>query len=114
MGVPRQQRITREREFALNRRSRNQADCGYFALRVNRRNVEEPPRFAVIASRKVGNAVARNRGKRRLRELFMQHQATLPAGADLVAVLRKSAPDAAFGELERRFLKGLERLRHGL
>jgi ribonuclease P protein component len=51
----------------------------------------ESTRLGLSISRKVGNAVVRNRWKRRIREVFRQCFAELPDGVDLVIRPRKGA-----------------------
>jgi ribonuclease P protein component len=46
------------------------------------------PRIGLSVSRKVGNAVRRNRWKRLLRDAFRLTQLELPAGVDLVTIPR--------------------------
>ena len=47
-------------------------------------------RLGTVASRKVGNSVARSRAKRRLRELFRLMQHELEGDCDVVLVARRS------------------------
>lgn len=54
-------------------------------------------------SRKFGGAVARNRMKRRLREIFRNHRAMLPAGLDVVVNVRQGAGAKPFATIEREF-----------
>ncbi len=70
-------------------------------------------RFGMAVSRKVGNAVVRNRVKRRLREVFRHNQDELPGAWDVVFIARGSAAGADLPALERDVLKALRRIGGG-
>lgn len=55
-------------------------------------------RFGIIASKKVGGAVERNRIRRRLREILRREE-TKP-GADVIFIARQPAQAAPFAALE--------------
>lgn len=59
------------------------------SLHHRRRDDDGPARAAVVAGRRLGNAVHRNRAKRRLRAAL--RDVTLPAGTDVVVVARAAA-----------------------
>lgn len=68
-------------------------------------------RVCVIASTAaVGNAVRRNRAKRRLRELFRLHQADVPRDCDLLLIARRAATEWTMPELEASFRDVCRRL----
>lgn len=74
----------------------------------------EPARLGVVASRKVGGAVQRNRAKRLVREAFRLAPSLFPAGVDVVVVVRASedwAPGrrAATRTPQRRAAPSLDR-----
>ncbi|MGC8894594.1 MAG: ribonuclease P protein component [candidate division WOR-3 bacterium] len=66
-------------------------------------------RAAFSARKTLGNAVARNRAKRRLREFFRHKRTELPLGWYLF-VAREGAVDGDFSEMCRGLLKELSRL----
>ena len=57
------------------------------------------PRIGLTVSRKVGNAVVRNRVKRRLREWFRRSRASIPPRSETVVIARASAARASYQEL---------------
>ena len=75
--------------------------AGSFMLQARFRADDQPPRVGYTASKKIGNAVARNRAKRRLRAAV--HEALRPlaqVGWDYVLVARPQATIARpFAEL---------------
>ena len=66
-------------------------------------------RFGIIATKRVGNAVKRNRAKRLLRELFRIHHCTLVVPCDLVIISRSSLLHAQYSDLESSFITALNK-----
>jgi ribonuclease P protein component len=65
-------------------------------------------RIGIAASAKMGNAVARNRAKRLVRELFRAHVPSKPI--DLVFVPRREMIRAAWPDLEADYCAALHRI----
>ena len=65
------------------------------------------PRIGISVSRRVGDAVTRNRVKRRIRELFRRKRPS--QAVEVVVNARPSAGSAAFCELERDYADCLRR-----
>jgi ribonuclease P protein component len=107
--------VKRNRDFRAARELGRRADCGAFQLIWRVRPAPDdtaPTRVGVVASKAVvGNAaVLRNRARRRLREIFRQHQHLVPAGLDLVLTARPAILRLSYGEVEQRFVAACRKL----
>jgi len=69
----------------------------------------DAPRLGIAASRKIGNAVMRNRAKRRVRELFRSNKPL--KSIYIVFVLRRELVSAAWSDLEADYRAALQRLK---
>ncbi len=62
-------------------------------------------RFGLIATKRVGCAVERNRARRRVRELIRAHGDPVGKGLYVVVILRKGVCTANHEELEKDYIK---------
>ncbi len=96
--MQRERRLRKSADFAAARaEGRSWADR-LLVVSV-RPNGSETTRFGFSVSKRLGNAVIRNRIKRRLREIARAAQ--VEEGFDVVIIARKDAADADFASLER-------------
>jgi len=73
-------------------------------------------RLGIVASRRMEGAVARNRAKRRIREVFRQRDQSARAtdgrrALDLVVIARRESATAPFAEVEKELVTAIGRLR---
>ncbi|WP_436525093.1 ribonuclease P protein component [Actinoplanes sp. HUAS TT8] len=95
------QRLRRSAEFAAAIRGGRRAGRGTLVVHLL---IEEPAhatmaRAGFVVSKAVGNAVVRNKVKRRLRDLVRPLLADLPPGASLVVRALPPAAQAGFTDL---------------
>lgn len=112
MRLRSRQHLRRQSDFAAIRKEGRRQFGAAFVFSFRPRPETETcdlPRFAVVASRRVGSATERNRLKRRLREIFRESQHRIPANTDIVVTFRQGASKFSFAELERHFAAALKR-----
>ena len=108
-------RLRSRGEFQAVQQRGRRVSARYVTL-IGRPNDRGADRLGIIASRKVGSAVVRNRAKRRVREIFRH---TEPDGAmtagrqpfDVVVIVRRELVDAPFAALSADVHGALRKLR---
>ncbi|MGI9401139.1 MAG: ribonuclease P protein component [Rhizobiaceae bacterium] len=110
--IPHPDRLRKRSEYLSMRGARRFHSSG-FTLQARRREANETTnsafRFGYTVTRKTGNAVQRNRIRRRLKEV-VRHIAGEHASSDhdYVIVARAGALTMPFGELTRELTRGLD------
>jgi len=109
MGLPVSKRLRSSAEFARVRSKGTSYPARFVVLNVL--NLDEEPqlptRCGFITTKKIGNAVQRNRVRRQLREII--RQTPLKEGCWLVTIARWRAVDATFAELKQDWRRAAKR-----
>src|SRR5262245_61778562 len=111
LGLGRANRLKQGRDFSRVRQQGERLATGCVLANWQQLPPGSASRVGIITSAKLGNAVARNRARRLLRETFRLHQQNLAQPVDLVLVARRSIVGKDFAEVQRDFLTTLRRAR---
>ena len=102
--LPARDRVRLAHDFKTAFRSGNRAGSRVLVVHAAAADTEShAARVGFVVSKAVGNAVVRNRTKRRLREIARRHLPQLPPGLYVVRAL-PAAAGADFATLEQAFL----------
>ena len=104
LRFPRSRRLTCAVEFERVRKEGGVARGQFLSLGVLALG-GETVRAGFVTSRRVGGAVARNRIRRRLREIFRRHQHDIIGGAWIVTIASPRAAEATYHALEDEWLR---------
>ncbi len=110
-SLPRNQRIQKRRDF-LRAYEEGLKSFGRYVVLFTLPNELGHPRVGVTVTRKLGRAVARNRAKRWVREIFRRNRARIGAdetSLDLVVNVKPSAADATYLEFAADFERALRK-----
>lgn len=110
-GLPRSGRIQKRADFLLTYENGAKTH-GRFVVVFVCGNARDQSRLGVTVTRKLGKAVARNKAKRWVREVYRRCRlGPLPAGKqiDIVVNVKPSAVDVPFREFAADLVRVLER-----
>ena len=97
------QRVRRKAQFQQVFDAGLRVPSKYFTLIVAKGS-GAVPRLGIVASRKIGDAVRRNRAKRLIREVFRLNQPLQGgSGVDLVIIPRRELLGASLTEIDKDF-----------
>lgn len=103
-------RLTQRAEFLRAAAAGKKAAVGGVVLQALIRDDQAPVRLGFTVTKKVGNAVIRNRTRRRLKEAARLVLADTPVrGADLVLIGRDSTRERNFESLQNDIKRALDR-----
>ena len=101
---PKTARLRKRPQFLKLSRTGSKCQSAHFVV-ISKSNDAIESRLGITVSAKVGNSVARNRIKRRVREFFRRRRADLPKATDFLIIARSDAATLAgeriASELER-------------
>jgi ribonuclease P protein component len=98
------ERIRKKKEFSVLYKKGCRYKSKYFSL-IGLSNALTYSRVGVVASRKVGDAVARNKAKRWMRELFRRNKDLFPQPVDVLIVATAAMKEASWAELREDYLQ---------
>jgi ribonuclease P protein component len=93
--------MRRQSEFLLVRRNGKSCAGRYLVLACLQDKSVPDFKFGFVTSRRVGNAVARNLVRRRLRSIVQREGEGIEQGHYMVMIARKGAAEASFDALRR-------------
>lgn len=96
-----------DRVFEKNRRIKS---TNFQFLIHFRKNLIEP-KFGIIVSSKIGNAVVRNKTKRRLREIIKANITKFPINAEYILITYPQIAKIEFSPLKTEVEKALETIK---
>ncbi len=105
MRLPSSLHLKESRDFArIKEKGRSQAGR-FFVLALLRDETLADFRFGLVTSKRLGNAVVRNRVRRQLREIIRAHRAEIAPGWQFVTIARWRSADAPFAEMEQDWVR---------
>jgi ribonuclease P protein component len=97
-------RINKGKEYGYIYKNGKRITGKYIIVFIKENNLDHN-RFGIVTSKKIGNAVTRNRAKRQLREVIRKNIQIIRPGYNLVIIARFNMKESSFDLIEKDFLR---------
>jgi ribonuclease P protein component len=108
--LPAEHRLTKSAQFVAAVREGRRAGGRNLVIHLKSRESGEPALVGFVVSKAVGNAVIRNRVKRRLRAIMAERWLVLPAGSLVVVRALPACAGSDFSTMVRDVERSLDRV----
>lgn len=110
LSFPPKKRIRKRVDYLRIQKKSKRINSKYFTICYHFGNKPQPT-LGIVATKKIGNAVVRNRGKRLIRETFRRHQDLLPPKIEIVIILKQDMLDTIQSTIDLEFLTAIKNIR---
>jgi|SRR5581483_2719918 len=107
LSFPKSARLLRRREFVALQRDGRRRHTTHLVF-IRRPTSQSRSRIGLTVSKRVGNAVVRNRIKRLLREVFRSRVDAISPASDLVIIAKPGADTMTYAQAATEFATALE------
>tara|TARA_B100001248_G_scaffold163488_1_gene123472 strand:+ start:5227 stop:5586 length:360 start_codon:yes stop_codon:yes gene_type:complete len=104
------QKLRKSFEFERVKAKGHSYKADAFFAQVHHNPSTKIPRLGIIATRRLGNAIIRNRMKRIVREVFRKNSDLIIPEAEIIILPRKKMLNLEFSQIEEKFKELLEKL----
>ncbi len=113
-GLPKQSRVRRRNDYKRIQEAGIRLQARHFTFVLAKSPDSAGPnqgaRLGTVVSRKIGNAVVRNRVKRLVREAFRATRVMFGDGVDVVVIARSTEPQLGLNDVISEWLAAEERI----
>ena len=98
--MKRKYRIKKNKDFQTVFKNGKSIANRQFVIYMLQNPVEQEFRIGLSVSKKIGNAVTRNRIKRLIRQVFLEEKHRIKSGKEFIIIARKPAADMGYHEVK--------------
>jgi ribonuclease P protein component len=107
--LDKKRRINRGKEYGFLYKNGRKINGRYIIVFIKENNLEHN-RFGIVTSKKIGNAVIRNRAKRKIREVIRKNLQIIRPGYNIVVIARFNIKEVIFDLIEKDYLRIMKKV----